>query len=74
MNTTLGVSFLILTLLLLCCTASFQVTQNPQQILYVKRDNDSQCPTDIQFTECQTLDWYGENFNASFKSNTKNVV
>ena len=67
------VFFLLLALLLLCpiAIASFQVTDNQQLILYVKRSNKSQCPADIQFTECQTLDWYSAHFNASFMSNTK---
>ena len=55
--------FLLLALLLLCPIASFQVTENQKLILYVKRSNKSQCPTDIQITECQTLDWYSAHFN-----------
>ena len=62
---------LILQLFSSVALASFQVTQNQQQILYVKRGNDSRCPTDVQFTECQTLDWYGEHFNVSFTINVK---
>ena len=67
------VIFHLLTLLLLCSIASFQVTQNPQQKLYIKRSTSSQCPFDIQITVRQTLDWYSEHFNASFisKFNTK---
>ena len=39
-------------------------------MLYVKRSNNSQCPIDINITECQTLDWFIEHFNVSFASNT----
>ena len=65
------VFFLLLALLLFCPIASLQITLNQQLILYVKRSNKSQCPADIQITECQTLDWYSAHFNALFMSNTK---
>ena len=65
------VFFLLLALLLFCPIASFQVSENQQLILYVKRSNKSQCPADIQITECQTLDWYSAHSNALFMSNTK---
>ena len=65
------VFFLLLALLLFCPIASFQVTENQKLILYVKRSNKSQCPADIQITECQTLDWYSARFNASFMSNAE---
>ena len=65
------VFFLLLALLLFYRITSFQVTENQKLILYVKRSNKSQCPADIQITECQTLDWYSAHFNASFMSNTK---
>ena len=58
------VFFLLLALLLFCPIASLQ-------IVYVKRSNKSQCPADIQITECQTLDRYSTHFNGSFMSNTK---
>ena len=67
------VFFLLLALLLFCPIASFQVSENQQLILYVKRSNKSQCPADIQITECQTLDWYSAHSNALFMSNTKTV-
>ena len=63
-------SVLPVTLLLLCSVA-IPTFQYPQQILYVQRSNNSQCPADIQITECQTLDWFIEHFNTSFTSNTK---
>ena len=47
---------LLLPLLQLCSIGSCQVNQNQQQILYVKRINISQCPIDINITECQKLD------------------
>ncbi len=65
------VFFLLLILLVFCSKASSHTTKNLQHILYVKSSNKPQCPADVQFTECQTLDWYGENFNASFLSNAK---
>ena len=65
------VFFHLLALLLFCPIASFQITLNQQLILYVKKSSKSQCPADIQITECQTLDWYSTHFNASFMSNTK---
>ena len=66
------VFFLLLDLMLFCPIAGFQVTENEQLILYyVKRSNKSQCPADIPFTKCQTLDWYSAHFNASFMPNTK---
>ena len=65
------VFFLLLALLLFCPIPSFQVSENQQHILYVKRSNKSQCPADTKITECQTLDWYSAHFNASFMSNTK---
>ena len=53
----------MLPLIMLLC---FQVVHSQQRILYVK--NSSQCPDDT--TECHTLDWYSNNYNVSFISNT----
>ena len=61
----------LLTLLLLYSVAGFQVTQNPQQILYAKKSNSSQCPFDIQITECQMLDWFIEHFSYFIHISTK---
>lgn len=50
---------------------SCQVTQYPQQVLYVKKNNASQCPRDIRITKCHTFDWFADHIDSSFVSNTK---
>ena len=56
----------MLTMFPLIVLLCFQVVQSQQRILHVK--NSSHCPDDI--TECHTLDWYIDNSNVSFTSNT----
>ena len=66
----LGLQILLLfTLFIETCT---RVPSN-SQILYVVASNGSQCPPEIATSHCQTLDWYIQNKDVSFKSNTRMI-
>ena len=58
----------------LLCFVSFvasQVDDDSQlKVLYVKANDSSPCPHEIPRMQCQTLDWYMQNINNSFTSNT----
>ena len=54
-------------------TFLIRMAQSQPNVLYVRADNGSSCPQDIPVANCQTLEWYIQNINASFTSNTTMV-
>ena len=61
----------ILPLLVGVLCFSSQVVHTQQTILFVKTNSGSSCSDDVQISECRTLDWYSNNSNSSFTSNTE---
>lgn len=56
--------------LALFVTENYLGVASKSQIFYVVASNGSQCPPEITTSQCHTLDWYTQNKNVSFKSNT----
>ena len=63
-------SLCTLPLVILLVFISYKVVWSQQQTLYVKTNSTSPCPDDVRVMHCQTLDWYSNNSNISFTSNT----
>ena len=63
-------SVVALQIFLSLATETYPGIASKSQLLYVVAFNDSQCPSEISTSQCHTLDWYTQNKDTSFKSNT----